>query len=307
MPAQKLGLNLTMHGLGTKSKWLIRAVMASALCLIATGVPASPRLRVIYPRPETPFDSRSGYPLAVLRLALEHLHVNFVLTPSAIVLTQARTLKLLESDQVVTVGWSVATAERDWELRTISIPIDRGLIGWRVLLIRRGDEKRFSSIRTASQLVHIPMAQGHDWPDLTILRDNGFDVAAAADYTSLFMMLKKGRIDAIPRSVAEVGQELHSSNGTGLTVETHLLLHYPSSLVFFVAKDNAPLAADLQKGLQEAVADGSLQRLFKRTYSHNLSALHLRNRRVIELVNPLLPKHLLPTRHGLQLQRDELQ
>jgi ABC-type amino acid transport substrate-binding protein len=290
-----------------KSKWLFRMAMAAGLGLIAPGVPASPLLQVVYPRPETPFDTRSGYPLAVLRLALEHLHVAFVLKPSAIVLSQARTLRLLESNQVVTVGWSVATAERDRQLRTVSIPIDRGLIGWRVLLIRRGDEKRFSVIRTASQLARIPMAQGQDWPDLTILRDNGLDVSAAADYTSLFAMLKQHRVDAIPRSVAEVGQELHSTNGAGLAVETHLLLRYPSALVFFVSKENAALAANLQRGLQEAVADGSLQKLFKQTYSRSLSALHLRNRRVIKLTNPLLPEPMSPKRHGLQLQSNDLQ
>ena len=289
-----------------RKKWLLRAAAMAGLCFSASGVLAAPLLQVIYPRPETPYDARTGYPLAVLRLALKHVHVAYALKPSAIIISQARALKLLESDRVVTVVWSVATAKRARQLRAITIPIDDGLIGWRVLLIRQGGEQRFSDIKTAAQLAQIPMAQGQDWPDLTILRDNGFNVAAATSYTSLFSMLKKKHIDAIPRSVAEIGQELQNPDGAGLAAETHLLLHYPSELAFFVSKDNASLATYLQKGLQRAITDGSLQKLFKLTYGQRLRALHLRNRRVIELVNPLQPYPMPPGRHGFGLQADGL-
>lgn len=288
-------------------KWPLRMTLVAGLCFSANAALAAPVLRVIYPRPETPFDTRSGYPLAVLRLALEHLHVAFVLKPSEIEVSQARTLKLLQENQLVTVGWSVATAARDRQLRIVPIPIDRGLIGWRVLLIRRGDEGRFSEVRTAAQLEQIPMAQGQDWPDLTILRDNGFDVAAAADYKSLFEMLTMRHVDAIPRSVAEIGQELRSPNATNLAMESHLLLHYPSALVFFVSKSNAQLADDIQKGLEHAISDGSFQKLFKRTYSASLSALHLRNRKVIELTNPLLPLPVSNKHYGIELRPEEFQ
>ncbi|MBD8872302.1 hypothetical protein [Rhodanobacter sp. DHB23] len=289
------GNDVTWQGeAGMVGKRLFRLAMMAGLGLPSAGVRATPPLRVVFPRPETPYDTRTGYPVAVLRLALEHLHVAFSMKQSTIVLSQARTLKLLEDNQVVTVGWSVATVERDKRLLVVRVPIDRGLIGWRVLLIRRDDEKRFSDLLTASQLAHVPMAQDQDWPDLAILHDNGFDMTAAINYTSLFSMLKLGHVDAVPRSVAEIGGELQSPDGAGLVAETHLLLHYPSALVFFVSKSNPSLAADLQIGLQRAIADGSLQRLFELTYRQNLNALHLHDRRVIELANPLLPASMVP-------------
>ncbi|BFI95187.1 MAG: transporter substrate-binding domain-containing protein [Rhodanobacter sp.] len=275
-------------------KRLFRLAMMAGLGFSSAGVHAALPLQVIYPRPETPYDARTGYPVAVLRLALEHLHVPFSMKQSAVVLPQARTLELLKDNQVVTVGWSVATTERDKQLLAVRVPIDRGLIGWRVLLIRRGNEKRFENLRTASQLARVPMAQDQDWPDLTILRDNGFDMTAAIDYTSLFSMLKLGHVDAVPRSVSEIGQELESPDGADLVAEKHLLLHYPSALVFFVSRNNATLAAALQRGLERAIADGSLQRLFEHTYRQSLNALHLHDRHVIELTNPLLPASMVP-------------
>ncbi|MBD8878941.1 transporter substrate-binding domain-containing protein [Rhodanobacter sp. 7MK24] len=288
-------------------KRLFRLAMMAALEFSSAGVHAAPSLQVVFPRPETPYDARTGYPVAVLRLALEHLNVAFSMKQSAIVLSQARTLRLLEDNQVVTVGWSVATVERDKRLLTVRVPIDRGLIGWRILLIRRDEEKQFRDLLTVSQLAHVPMAQDQDWPDLAILRDNGFDMTAAFDYASLFSMLKLGHVDAVPRSVAEIGQELQSPDGADLVAETHLLLHYPSALVFFVSKSNPSLAAELQKGLERAIADGSLRRLFELTYRQSLNALHLHDRHVIELTNPLLPASMVPACRDFGFQPETTQ
>jgi hypothetical protein len=266
--------------------------LLAALCLAM--LPAMPRatsapLQVRYPAEESNRDLRRAYPLAVLKLALDRSGQAYTLTPARPRASQQRVLQLVEQRQGLDVAWSVTTQARERRLRAVRFPIDRGLVGWRVLLVRRADAAAFARVDSVAGLRPLLAAQGHDWPDLAILRGNGLRVAAGTSYDGLFAMLARGHIDYLPRSVAEAGDELAARPELALQIEPHLLLHYPSALYFFVHPDNSTLAGALATGLQRAERDGSLARLFDRTYGAHLAALHLPERRVLRLDNPLLP------------------
>src|SRR5262249_37190127 len=160
--------------------------------------------------------------------------------PSPVTMPQSRSLLEVEHGNL-DVCWSVATRERDARLRAISIPIDFGLIGWRVLLIRRDAAAKFSEIRTLSDLAPRtagPAGQGHDWPDLPILRANGLTVVPSSTYEGLFQMLARRRIDYVPRAVSEFAGELDEHASLPLAIEPALMIHYPSAIYFFVARGN---------------------------------------------------------------------
>ncbi|KGI78857.1 hypothetical protein [Oleiagrimonas soli] len=266
------------------------------IMLLALVVPLSPAcvhatapLRVIYPRAESQQDARQRYPLEVLRLALARSGVAYRLQPSRTAMQQARSLRMLASGHGLDVVWTVTTRERERRLRAIRIPIDRGLIGWRVLLVHRGDRARFARIDRVRQLAALRAGQGHDWPDLAILRANGLQVDASATYEGLFQMLARRHIDYFPRSIAEVDGELNSHAGLPIELEPHLLLHYPSALYFFVRPHNVALADAIRRGLERSLDDGSLLRLFHRTYDADLDRLDLARRTILELRNPDFP------------------
>ena len=265
---------------------MLRAIATT--CVIAGGLLAIPAaaapLRVVYAAPE-PGDARSGYPVAVLALALSRSGRDYALRSLPASGSQRRVLGMLEHGRELDVAWTVSTAERERTLRAIRFPIDRGLMGWRVLLIRRGQEAAFAQVRTASELRRLRGVQGHDWPDLLVLRHAGLMVDAGTRYDGMFSMLSRGRVDYFPRSVLEVGAELARPRNTDLAVEPTLLLRYPAALYFFVHRDNAALAGALADGLARAQADGSLQALFQRTYGEALAALVLDTRHTIALPN----------------------
>lgn len=248
---------------------------------------ASGPLRVIFPQPESRSDNRPSYPLAVLKLALEHSGREFALQPSAAPMQQARSLKLLADGSLLDVAWSVTSIERERHLRPVRIPIDFGLIGWRVLLIRRDDAARFAGIDSVAGLDRLVAGQGHDWPDLTVLRDNGLQVIAATTYDGLFAMLERGRIDYVPRAISEVLGEADAH--AGLSIEPRLLLHYPSALYFFVNPGNGALAEAIESGLESCLADGSLRARFDQEYAQAMMATRPGEHRVLELVNSDLP------------------
>ena len=103
-------------------------------------------LRVIYPRSESRKDGRAIFPVEALKLALEHSGRDFRMQPSVATMQQSRSVRTLADGRDLDVLWTVTTSAREKQLRPIRIPIDLGLIGWRVLLIRNGDERRFAGV-----------------------------------------------------------------------------------------------------------------------------------------------------------------
>ncbi|MCB1552377.1 MAG: hypothetical protein KDJ14_01115 [Xanthomonadales bacterium] len=240
-------------------------------------------LQIVYPREESGGDPRHRYPVAVLELALRHTGQPFALHPSAAAMQQARSLRLLQHGDTLDIAWSVATAERDQALRVVPIAIDRGLIGWRVLLVRRGDAERFAPVDSVSALAAFSAGQGHDWPDAAALRANGMRVVESSSYDGLFRMLARGRFDCFPRGLSEAYLELDAHADLDFEVESTLLLHYRAGLYFFLHRERAALAALIEDGLQAAIDDGSLLELFEAQFGAQLARAGLAGRRVLHL------------------------
>ena len=290
-----------------RAPWRSRAGIAFAIALgaatvLARGAGGQQLLYVTYPRSESGSDERTDYPLAVLRIALEHSGRPFRLQPSSTQMQQSRSLRELAAGNLDVV-WSVATAEREAGLRAVPFPIDRGLIGWRVLLVRRGDGARFTAIASASELARVNGAQGHDWPDLAVLLHNGLRVMPSPTYEGLFSMLARGHVDYVARSISEAGAELGRHADLPLEIGPHLLLYYPSALYFFVQPRNQDLAAAIGSGLESSLRDGSLGARFDAQYSSCLAALG--RRRVIRLDNPDLPPDAPVSRRELWLEPED--
>lgn len=262
------------------------ALLLVLLALILLSNTARSQEIVYYPRAESDIDARSRYPVALLQLCLKD--TKYQLEPTSTAMQQARNLRMLTQGKGVDVVWSVATVAREAELRPIRIPIDRGLIGWRLLLIQQQAAKRFAAITQAEQLMPLRAGQGHDWPDREILASNNFTVIPNASYEGLFQMLTRGYIDYFPRSVSEINTEVNAHPDLQLMVEPKLAIHYPAALYYFVNKDNSELANAITAGLEKAIADGSMRRLFNHHYGAAIKAAQLSTRTTITLHNPLL-------------------
>lgn len=250
--------------------------------------PPAPRV-VVYPPTERREDARDRYPLELLELALARSGRAYALRPAPVFMLQGRSLGELERGQTVDVVWSMTTVERERALLPVRIPIDRGMLGWRVLMVREAELPRFAAITGTDELKRLRAGQGFDWPDAAILRAAGFEVDTSVRYEDIFLKLAGGRIDHFPRSVQEAWGELAARPGMGLAIEPGLALHYPTAMYFFVNRQQAALAADIRLGLERALADGSFLALFQRHYGAALKQAGLEGRRVIELPNPLLP------------------
>ncbi len=264
--------------------------LIALICLLSFASFAQAAEVIHYPRPESTKDSRTEYPAKLLKLALQNTEGQYTVSSSTKVMLQMRALKDLENNVGnVQIVWSMTSKEREERLLPIRIPIYKGLIGWRLPLVRKQNVELFSNIKTIDNLTRLVAGQGHDWPDTQILRFNELKVIAAPNYEGLFKMLELGRFQYFPRSVAEIWAEAKKHSNQELVIDKHIALHYQAAFYYFVNKDNKALAKALTTGLEKSIADGSFEKLFRKYHTSLLSRANLKNRTVIKLKNPLLP------------------
>jgi hypothetical protein len=265
------------------------ALFAFVLLMFSPLCCSAQQQQVIYSWPMSMLgDARGSYPIALLHLAMEKSAAEYQLVPSGQVMSQHRTLRQLGSNNGLDVVWTMTSPEREKELRPIRIPIDRGLIGWRLLLIHQDNAEKMQQL-DEKHLKTSPSVQGSDWPDYPILKANQFRVLGSGDFDGMFKMLQAKRIDYFPRSVTEIWPELQQRPTLSLTVAPKWVLHYPAALYFFVQKDNIELANAIEIGLLRAIEDGSMQQLFLQHFSGAIQQADLKSRTVVQLTNPILP------------------
>jgi len=235
-------------------------------------------------------DSKQSYYLAVLKLALHKSQPEFgpfQLEPVFVETLQGRRIKLVADEQLIDVMWTMTSRQREQELRAIYIPIMKGLMGYRIALIRRGDQKRFDRVSTLAELQALIWGQGRDWPDSDILESQGFTVMRG-NSSSLIDMLSRGRFDAFARALHEPWDEVKGRED--IAVESSLFIKYSAPIYFFVNNQNKQLELRIKHGLELAIEDGSFDKLFDShpTTAEVLQRANLKNRKVFQIDNPNL-------------------
>jgi ABC-type amino acid transport substrate-binding protein len=255
------------------------AGLAAPAVLRAADAP----LQVIYPPPSSASDARASYYIELLGMVMRKSGLPFEMRAYDNKMVGARVVQALEENQSVTVSWIGRQEVLDERLLPIKRELDHGILGTRLMLIRERDREAFGRIRTIDQLRNYSAGQQRDWIDTRILRANGLPVVPAALYGSLFDMLAAGRFDYYPRGAVEIWDELRQFGKLGLIVEPTLALRYPFVTWFYVSRKNPALAQALEKGLQTAQADGSMERLFDRYNGDALRRARLSDRTVFDL------------------------
>ncbi len=279
-------------------------LLCACLILLAAEAGAEPML-IHYPRAESIDDERGEYGLALLELALAKSGGLYRVELSPTRMQQNRALVELQSGsgRIDIVG-TMTSAEREAALLPVRIPMSRGLIGWRIGLVRADHKDLLRDVRTVEDLKRFSTAQGHDWPDLQILRHSGLKVHPVAVYSGLFGMLNAGRIDWAPRSANEIWAE--AAHHPELAIDSHIVLHYPTADYYFVNRNNPALAEAVRSGLEAALADGSFEQLFYLHYGRLLRNARFERRLIIQLPNPLLSAQTPLARKELWFSLEDL-
>lgn len=205
---------------------------------------------------------------------------------------QGRALNKLSklSQGELDIAHFATTTEREKKAIAIRIPLIQGALGYRICLIKKNNQEKFTAIHNKQNLIdkNITIGQHQDWPDTKILRTNGLTVRTTHKYSLLFQQLDKQRFDCFSRGINEITYEHSQHTEVNTAIEENLLIHYPYPLFFFVNANRPMLAKRLTLGLTRLQKNGTLAQLFAHYYEHRLSNLHLKERTIIHLENPTL-------------------
>ncbi|WP_372998224.1 hypothetical protein [Marinobacter sp.] len=207
-------------------------------------------------------------------------------------LSQGRVLRELTDgrSRLVDIANVATSEERENFLTAIPIPIDGGLLGFRVCVVLPESLPKFAGIENLDDLrnSHIRIGQGSHWPDTPVLEANGIQVVTHSRYEILFGMLRNERFECFARGVSEVLYDLEMEQDPNLVIEPNLLIAYPMPSYLFVGPHDQETAHRLQLGIERAIQDGSFGQFLRRYYARAVRELNLDRRRVIALENPFL-------------------
>jgi hypothetical protein len=263
---------------------------AAALARNARARPAK-HFDIVYPRIRPGGDAHAAFALAVLDVAMKAAYAEYTARQAEVVMERGRALAELAKGETINLHWTSMEARAECGLNVVHIPVHRGLIGYRVFLIRKDRQPDFDRIDSLDDLKALTCGQGLGWVDTRIMRSAGLKVQEST-YDTLFKMTQGGRIDYFPRGVVEAPAELDVRKYAepDLVVENRLLLMYRSDYLFYAAPGHAELAATIEKGFAAAYRDGSYMALFNsHPYIQNaLKEAQLAGRKIIRLDNPYL-------------------
>ena len=240
---------------------LLALPLAAALPA-ARGAAAPWTLRL--PDPKA-YSAHGGFFVDVLKLALARTadagEPPPTLLHASADLPRERLRQMLQDGQLDVI-WSTTTPEREVQALPVRFNLLKGSNELRFLLVRAADLPRLRGLRSLDGLRQLRAGAGTFWSDTQILRANGFAVETTIKFESLFLMLKAGRFDFIPRTREEIDFELQRHRALGFAELPGVALQYRQPVYFFVTRGRPQLAERLLRGLNLAAADGSFDALF---------------------------------------------
>lgn len=256
--------------------------------------PAAKGASITYPLHLGAYDARYDYDWLVLRKALEKTapsHGPFEMKQFSEAMSPQRVAQELAlPNGRINIMARAASPEFDRAYLTIRIPVDKGLLGYRVLLVRKDDLPRFAQVRSVQDLRKLRAGMGKGWADVAVLAHAGLPVVEGTAHENLYAMLMANRFDYFARGVDEAPWEMqeYGPRFPRMVIEPALLLRYPLPRYLYVRRDaqGELLARRLKAGLELMVQDGTLDALFRQHKGPVIEQLHLDRRRLLTLSNP---------------------
>ncbi|MEP1446220.1 MAG: transporter substrate-binding domain-containing protein [Paraglaciecola sp.] len=262
----------------------MKLVILIIYSLFTLSVAAATSVTVKLPSINSKDDFRHQYSQQLQKLILSSsgsdVKIEWVTFPN-----EQQHLSLLDN-HAVDIFASATDKKLEKRYHAIRYPIFKGLMGYRLILVRKNDRDILANVKDINDLKKFTVGQGSQWQETKIYSESGFVVNTSRHYNHLFEMLSKQRFDLFPRSVLEVWNEAKTFSNRNIVIEPHVALHYPMSIFYFVRKDHDQLIQLLENGFKVAVDNGSFDALFEKHHTDLIKRAKLDKRTLIEIPNP---------------------
>jgi hypothetical protein len=236
----------------------LRIILLTVFILFSPYVSSLDSVKVIGPQKAS--DASHDYFVSLLKMALEKSNHTSTVTivPH---LGQGRVLKMLAASDLYDVVWTGTSKERDMLLHRVPIPLFKGGLGWRGLVMRKNAKDKFKMISDTVELSQYIACQGRHWPDADILKQSGLTVQLVSHFDAMLKMLELNRCDYLPLSIFEGHAELDAVKNKfpSLIFNEELIISYPITMNFYVKKSNLELAKAIEEGLIKLIDSGEFE------------------------------------------------
>ena len=262
------------------------------ILLITNIILADESIRII--PPQSKFDSSHNYFYTLLKKILapsnkEQSNINILFSKK---MEQGRALLQLKNNDNIDIYWAGSSINREKELRAIKIPLLKGLLGYRVFIIKKKDRYLFDKITNIEELKKLTACQGTHWPDTKILENSNFNLIKNTNYESMFLQVNSNRCSYFPRGIHEAYSEIDArkTSYSELILYDKLILYYPFPMYFFVSKENEKLALKIETRLLEMIENGNFNKHLKESTitKHLFPMKNWNNKKIFKISNPLL-------------------
>ena len=131
----------------------------------------APQWHFVHNAPETEDDQRYDYHWRILRAALEVTRGKYGAYRFEPGQPMSEKLQVVEM-QRPQIGLNTlvldATQALEEALLSVRVPVDKGLLGYRVFLIQAADQPRFTGVQSLEQLRQLRFGQQREWSDVAV-------------------------------------------------------------------------------------------------------------------------------------------
>ncbi len=161
-------------------------------------------MKVTYRSPESVNDIRREYNKALLEMALQKTTAKYgpyKLIPSTR-MNAARSLIAVKNSEFENFFIKLSVSKKLLEeLASVTFPVDRGIVGYRVFFVSPNARNKLKNIGTIENLKDFTIGQGIGWLDTKILEYNGFKVITGTSYVIRDLIPPQNQEMLFPNSI----------------------------------------------------------------------------------------------------------
>ncbi len=280
----------------------------TALCALAWAFPASAAVFVAQNEPHL------AHARALVDAALREagMDVEFKDAPVG---NERRNLFMISSGQTH-LDMMPATPARlrlveEGRLRMIPIPLDRGILSYRINILPESQREKLARVRTPEDMRSFVMGQNEGWMDVEIYRAAGIPVKEIRNWSDgqFAEQMEAGYIDLFPLGLEETLTYFlphFRKRYPRLTTDRHILVRYPWFRFVWISsrRDADALYDALRRGFDAIAAEGAFMDVWRR-YRREPEAGIFAARRIIDIPNPFYGDDLVPERYRHLLFRPQ--
>lgn len=192
----------------------------------------------------------------------------------------------------ISIYWLIESAERNKQYIPIEVGITDGLIGKRILLIKRGDQHLYDNVKNLDDFRNLNLVGGfgNKWFEVNVWKTNNLRyIEQGGNWKAIFKKISKGRdFNYFPSGSNEVLS--HSRQYPELDIEKRLVLIFDRDFRFYLSRTGVNAGAKykdvLEDALKKAKNSGLIDRLVRKYWAKDFKTLNYDKRIKIHLKTP---------------------